>query len=431
MDAPVLPSATHKRQRASIACRSCNTKRIKCNAATAGLPCANCQRTGENCRLIESRRGKRRSPRNDVVSGEAEHQEGTTQRSGNQVVDDRTLDDREDLSNSEPISKLPTHNAGNIVPATNVDDSTDQTYNDTLEIQERSDVLFPHMLGADDSRQHLTKSDEFLSPFRETFSLGYLLHQTWIEREAVIEDEGSLQYPIPYNANCLLQSQKVFEIPKSHICLALFKTFFEFAAPQYPILDRASFLFQYAIPHRPPSWLLLQAVLFMAAGHCDKGLLKEAGFDSRYHARLILFKRTKALYDADHEKDKVTIVQAVFLMSFSWATPLETKDTWHWLGIAINLALTIGMHRSNKDSNVSLKQQRLWKGYGNPSTQRTSMLLLSWADPCTYVSLTVILNHWKFQTLRESPSDLVLASDGACRKWCHITLFIYQVCRRF
>lgn len=48
-------------------------------------------------------------------------------------------------------------------------------------------------------------------------------------------------------------------------------------------------------------------------------------------------------------------------MSFWWATPVDSKDTWHWLGIAISLALTIGMHRSTKDSCMSLKDQRLWK----------------------------------------------------------------------
>ena len=37
----------------------------------------------------------------------------------------------------------------------------------------------------------------------------------------------------------------------------------------------------------------------MAAGHSDTALLKEAGFNNRYDARLTFFKRTKALYDAD------------------------------------------------------------------------------------------------------------------------------------
>ena len=159
----------------------------------------------------------------------------------------------------------------------------------------------------------------------------------------------------------LLHMQGAFNIPNSTVCLELFKVYFNHVSPHYPVIDRETIFFEYAIPQRPPSWLLLQAILFVAAGHCDESLLIQAGFSSRYDARLTLFKRTKALYDSDHEKDKFTIVQAVFLMSFWWASPIDSKDPWHWLGVAISLALTIGLNRSTKESSLPLKTRRLRK----------------------------------------------------------------------
>ena len=80
--------------------------------------------------------------------------------------------------------------------------------------------------------------------------------------------------------------------------LELYRAYFKCVHPHYPILDRQGFALKYADPTKPPSYLLLQAVLFMAAGHCDVALLHSAGFKSRYEARLTMFKRTKALYDA-------------------------------------------------------------------------------------------------------------------------------------
>jgi hypothetical protein len=101
--------------------------------------------------------------------------------------------------------------------------------------------------------------------------------------------------------------------------------------------------------------------LFAAVGHCDASVITRAGFESRYAARQELFKRAKALYDADYETDKVTLVQSLFLMSAWWSSPTDQKDTWHWLGAAIGLAVTMGMHRATTDSILSQHDQRLWR----------------------------------------------------------------------
>lgn len=158
-----------------------------------------------------------------------------------------------------------------------------------------------------------------------------------------------------------LQHQGCFDIPSVHTCYQLFRTYFDFVHPHYPILDRLDFANQYTDLAKPPSYLLLQSVLFMASGHCEESVLLEAGFESRYIARRTFFQRAKALYDNDHEPNKVTVVQAVFLISFWWNGPTDQKDTWHWLGIAISLALTLGMHRSTKHSDMKPRDRCLWK----------------------------------------------------------------------
>ena len=57
---PAQETPRKTRQRSSIACQACNSRRVKCNAAAAGLPCSNCHRGGRECKLIDSKRGKRK-----------------------------------------------------------------------------------------------------------------------------------------------------------------------------------------------------------------------------------------------------------------------------------------------------------------------------------------------------------------------------------
>ena len=357
-------SATHKRQRASVACEYCNSKRVKCNAAEAGLPCSNCERASVDCKLIESRRGKRHSTRENREHDKIGQQASAAQGSASGLSDRLSVDPQvieASVARGDPDSgshsRHPAQAISSIDSVSHGDDITDRWHHRELHNQSSTAFVPLQRSGADKSRQDLTRSP---GRSKQTFHLGYLVSQAQANGKAVLADEDQYKDYSVTSVYDLLRVQDAFALPGSEVCLALFKTFFDYVAPHYPIIDRVSFIFDYAIPQRPPSWLLLHAVLFMAAGHCDKALL-EQDFQSRHHARTTLFMRAKALYDADHERDKVAIVQAVFLMSFRWDNPIKTKDRWHWLGIAISLAVTIGMHRSDVVSSLPLEQARLWK----------------------------------------------------------------------
>lgn len=48
-------------------------------------------------------------------------------------------------------------------------------------------------------------------------------------------------------------------------------------------------------------------------------------------------------------------------MTYWYETPDDQKDTWHWMGVAISLAHTIGLHRNPANTNMSPRKQKLWK----------------------------------------------------------------------
>lgn len=48
-------------------------------------------------------------------------------------------------------------------------------------------------------------------------------------------------------------------------------------------------------------------------------------------------------------------------MTYWYETPDDQKDTWHWMGVAISLAHTIGLHRNPGNTNMAPRKQKLWK----------------------------------------------------------------------
>jgi hypothetical protein len=54
-------------------------------------------------------------------------------------------------------------------------------------------------------------------------------------------------------------------------------------------------------------------------------------------------------------------VQSLLLMTYWYETPDDQKDTWHWMGVAISLAHTIGLHRNPENSTMEPRRKKLWK----------------------------------------------------------------------
>jgi hypothetical protein len=174
-------------------------------------------------------------------------------------------------------------------------------------------------------------------------------------------DRARLRYPIPDSISSktstspfenrrkaarieYLTKDGAFSFPSNEVCEILFKAYFSWFHPCFPILDRQNFFNSYITKTISP--LLLQAVLFVGASHCNQKIMADLGYANRQEARNSMYNHAKDIYDADYETDKITVSQALFLMSFWRAGPLLEKDTRHWLGAAISLAQTKGMHRS-------------------------------------------------------------------------------------
>lgn len=121
----------------------------------------------------------------------------------------------------------------------------------------------------------------------------------------------------------ILDKRGAFLLPPRPLCDELVNAFFRWVAPVVPVINRGRFMQRYRDNKNPPSLLLLQAMLLAGSRVCTNPQLMDAN-GSTTPAAMTFYKRAKALYDANYEDDRVTIVQALVLMSWYWEGPEGT-----------------------------------------------------------------------------------------------------------
>lgn len=121
----------------------------------------------------------------------------------------------------------------------------------------------------------------------------------------------------------ILHQRGAFLLPPRVLCDELVESFFKWVAPVVPVINRSRFMTRYRDTKNPPSLLLLQAMLLAGSRVCTNPQLTDAN-GSTTPAAMTFYKRAKALYDANYEDDRITIVQALVLMGWYWEGPEGT-----------------------------------------------------------------------------------------------------------
>jgi hypothetical protein len=166
----------------------------------------------------------------------------------------------------------------------------------------------------------------------ESSNLSLLVHDRYGTTDVV-------HYPLPENVRGakarvneldnmeieILHQRGAFLLPPRSLCDELVDAFFKWVAPVVPVINRSRFMRQYRDPKNPPSLLLLQAILLAGSRVCTNPQLMDSS-GSTTPAAMTFYKRAKALYDANYEDDRVTIVQSVILMGWYWEGPEGKYD---------------------------------------------------------------------------------------------------------
>ncbi|KAL4726811.1 Transcriptional activator of fatty acid utilization [Fusarium chlamydosporum] len=343
-----------RRQRASRACETCHARKVRCDAASLGVPCTNCVAFQIECRIPNPKRKK-------------------TQGSGSQTNKDSDSDRGDGTEDPSPRPAAPPSTASLTPRAPSVYHSNNGTPPTTwTEAQARKEEV--------DNGTYLDivmKPKFTRAPITEAGRVAYLGESSNLTL-LVHDRQGSadvVHYPLPENVRGtrarlteldnveidILHQRGAFLLPPRTLCDELIDAYFKWVHPIVPVINRTRFMRQYRDPKNPPSLLLLQSVLLAGTRACNNPQLMDAN-GSTTPAALTFYKRAKALYDANYEDDRVTIVQSLLLMGWYWEGPEDvTKNVFYWSRVATIVAQGSGMHRSVEQSQLSRADKRLWK----------------------------------------------------------------------
>ncbi|TKA68816.1 hypothetical protein B0A49_05829 [Cryomyces minteri] len=178
-----------------------------------------------------------------------------------------------------------------------------------------------------------------------------------------------------------LDRKGALTVPDLPLRNELLRSYAEYVHPFMPLLDLSDFLEAVEGDGNLVSLLLFQCVMFAGTAFVDLRHLKNAGYASRREARKQFFQKTRLLYDFDFEVDRVSLIQSLLLMTYWYETPDDQKDSHHWMGVAVSLSHTIGLHRNPENSRMDVKRQSLWKRIWWSTFMRDRLIALGMRRP--------------------------------------------------
>ncbi|CAJ0544229.1 Ff.00g035120.m01.CDS01 [Fusarium sp. VM40] len=314
------------RKRAAAACHACHARKVRCSISQTGSPCTNCALDNVSCQA------RSRQP-----------QSAARTRRGQNLP--RARSDVESIaqdpaSHDKPVYRPFTDHFGHHSQAQESDMATPQVqsalspvYGDTQGIALVADLCEP---------ERPDKSGHFVVA---------ALSSTNIDSET----------------NDYLRKRGCFDLPALEIQQSLVEGYFHYVHPFLPVIHVSSFLKTFESSGQNGVCLhLLWSVFLAAANFADAATVQSAGYESRKDMKRAMFLRAKALYDANYERSKIALIQAVLLMGFWYSDTEDRLGPWHWNGIAISLCQTVGLHRE-PDASLNHSQYRssidrdLWK----------------------------------------------------------------------
>ncbi|KAF8445430.1 fungal-specific transcription factor domain-containing protein [Kalaharituber pfeilii] len=343
-----------RRQRAARACETCHARKVRCDAASLGVPCTNCQAFQIECRIPTPKRKKVAGAKAGEKDDGIEERRASTQG-----------------PSPSPIPTTSSHNLNQIPPST-VTLQSDGTLSVTL-----SDAQKARAAVDAETYTQFMKPKFARAPLKDAGRVAYLGESSNLSL-LVRDSHGTtdtVHYPLPENIRGsrarlseldtieidILHQRGAFLLPPRALCDDLVESFFKWIAPIVPVINRSRFMRRYRDPNNPPSYLLLQSVFLAGSRVCTNPQLMDAN-GSTTPAAMTFYKRAKALYDANYEDDRVTIVQSLVLMGWYWEGPEDvTKNVFYWSRVATIVAQGSGMHRSVEHSQLSNADKRLWK----------------------------------------------------------------------
>ena len=116
-------------------------------------------------------------------------------------------------------------------------------------------------------------------------------------------------------------------------------------------------------------------------------------------------KRTnsKLLHDFEWEDDRIILIQAILLHQNWYVATDEQKDPWHWLGVCISLAISVGLNQASTYVARDFKTNRLWRRLWWTCISRNRDICIAVHKPLRIKAAEINLPRLTFEDLDTQP----------------------------
>ncbi|KAJ8118618.1 hypothetical protein OPT61_g427 [Boeremia exigua] len=401
------------KRRASKACQCCRARKVRCNVTEHGAPCTNCRLDEVDCIVSESRRKKKWNKDDEAQSETTATPTNVTRKlaSRDALDSNQSLNSASSRASQDAESRINEHVPHSIYQSHghrnfSVPNISDAHRRMSVTSQINGLPTFPFTPFSND------EGKPFFSNFGQKLPSGQL--PRFIKPLPAKIGPEEISY---------LEKKGALTVPKGTLRSEMLRAYIDFVHPYMPLLDLHDFL---TIIDRSDgskgkvSLILFQAVMFAGSAFVDMSYLRSAGYATRKEARKDFFQKTRILYDFDYESDRVSLVQALLLLTYYYETPDDQKDTWHWMGVATSVAHTIGLHRNPDNTNLDSKRVKLWKRIWWSTYMRDRLIALGMRRPTRIKSEDfdvpmLTLDDFEIAPVPESitciPADCKIARD--------------------
>ncbi|ETS75469.1 hypothetical protein PFICI_12413 [Pestalotiopsis fici W106-1] len=192
-------------------------------------------------------------------------------------------------------------------------------------------------------------------------------HSNWLDKSGHLFLRKLRRDSLGNDELTYLHQKGVFSLPHKSVSDVLIRIYFHHVHPFFPILNAKTFLAAYEDGAYDRIGIHLLWSVFLAASlFVKEETLRDAGFASRKDMKRAMYQKAKALYDMQYEKSKTTLIQAVLLMGFWYSDTQDRTGPLHWIGVAISLCQSAGLHRKSSlgtnqhNTDTEILWRQLW-----------------------------------------------------------------------
>lgn len=322
------------------ACATCHYRKVKCDISIAGVPCANCRKSGRNDCQVHSHKRRRVGSRPAVLAPIA------------------ALPDSGACAGPTSVSHGPEH--GNVSEAAQcLETLPGNTAASSGALGEETRTLLVEFVEQPSLSDRPIDRDARVAYIgTDVSNLNFLTRQSSAEQGANVCHHPSNRIARQYTAH---EPDRLpadaLHLPDKTVVDGLLDAYFDHVNPGCPVVDEEIFRAQYGArdPQNPPSLLLLQAML-MVGSHASYGAPERQAMEATF------FRRAKTLFDARFERNRDVVVQAALLLSWhSDGAEDVAANAWFWVHTAATIALGLGMHRDAEPSTLVPHNKRTWR----------------------------------------------------------------------